>query len=141
MKKEIVKIDLEKKYNREIKGFGEIYEIMSVRNTQRKLRKKFGKGILFLVSNKSHKGRGLTLSEIQKLLQKKNYQILKSGFTDSFLISSNPRKKEDINPFVKSFLLVFLTQFFFWIVVQFEFLWESSKSSHMIYTLTKEKRR
>lgn len=134
---EIKKISLTEKYQREIFGLGEIYEIMSVEQLRKRLWKKYGNGILFLASNKQHNKRGVNLNELKKHLQEQNLEIIKAGYVDSPPWASAPLSestKKDYRKIIKIF-----AQIIFWFLIKVEFFWQRPLKSHMIYSMTKNK--
>ena len=134
---EIIKLNLENEYKPQIKGLGEIYEKTSVSYLQRRLIKKYQGGVLFLSSNKEHRGRGLTKEELEVYVKKQHYQILISGFIDSPPWISNPKKSS--SKAVNFGLLIFISKAIFWFLVRLEKLWEGKKHSHMVFCFVKNK--
>lgn len=133
---EIIQLDLHNEYKPKIRGLGEIYEEMSVTLLQKKLKEKFKEGILFLSSNKRHRGRGLTIKELELGIKQKGYRVLSSGYVDSPPWASNPSESTVNKNF--SLHLIFLAKMIFWFLIQLEFIWQGNKNSHMIYILVKK---
>ena len=131
----VKEINLKDIYVCDIKGFGEIYEMMSVRKLQKRLIRRFKDGYLFLVSNRDHSGFGYTHEELVQLVRNKNLEILDSGYIDSFILKSKPKRKGEINPLVKQRIFFILAKLFFYFLLKFEFLFRNKNTSHMIYVL------
>lgn len=127
---DICKINLKEKYQREIFGLGEVYEIISVNFLRKKLLRKFKSGVLYLASNKNH-----SLRELKDLIHKGEELVIKEGYVDSPPWSSRPRGQENKKSY--NWLIVFLAKIIFYFLVRFEFFWQNPKKSHMIYLLTK----
>lgn len=125
----IYKISLEEKYQPKIYGLGEIYEMVSVERERKRLKERFGSGILFLCPNRQHSGRGLTPEELITKVKKSGYQILESGFVDSPPWKSAPGKKKNWR------LPISWVEIIFKVLVILEFLWEGKKNSHLVYVL------
>lgn len=136
--KMITKLALEQKYQPKITGLGDIYEQISVERRRKILGQRFKKGTLFLVSNREHGGRGLSLEEAAEEALGEGYQILARGFVDSPPWPSKPRPKGTQSPFFKYPFLVFLSPFISRFLVAFEFFWQGPKRSHMVYVLGKK---
>lgn len=132
---DIYKINLEEKYQREIFGLGEIYEIISVNHLRKKLLKKFKEGALCLASNKNHSSRGYNFYELEKRLEE--WKILKKGYVDSPPWGSQPRNEENKQSY--NLFIVFLVKIIFNFLVRLEFLWQGPEKSHMIYCMVKNK--
>ncbi len=134
----IYKLSLEQKYRPKIYGLGEIYEQISVERKRKRLRERFGSGILFLCPNKNHSGQGLSPKELKKKVREQQYQVLASGFVDSPLWKSKPGQVGK-SPFLGYSLLVILAKLVFRILVIFEFIWQGQNTSHLIYVLGRKK--
>jgi hypothetical protein len=86
----IITQDVCTRYNCEILGFGEIFEIKSVERIRKRLLKKYKNGILYLSSNKDHSGRGFTREEIEQKVRDDGLEILESGYADAPPWKSDP---------------------------------------------------
>ena len=62
----IIKQDIQKRYECEILGFGEVFEIISVERIRKKLIRKHQDGVFYLSSNRDHSGRGFTKEEVER---------------------------------------------------------------------------
>ncbi len=131
---EIIQLNLQDRYEPEIIGLGEIYEKMSVFHLQKKLRKKYKDGVLFLSSNKDHRGKGFTLDELKFQIKSKGYQILYFGYVDSPPWASYKVKSDKKSPYLKSWIII-LAKLLFWFLIQIEFIWQGKRSSHMVVCL------
>ena len=133
--KEIETLALNKPYQIQIFGLGEVYEIMSVESLRKKLWQKYDSGWLYLATNKDHKGRGITLEDLEDYLRNQQSTIIKKGYVDSPPWSSRPlgeRREKEYNK-----IIVFLAQIIFFFLLRLEFLWQGKKKSHMIYCLVR----
>lgn len=133
---EIKSINLTEHYQREIFGLGEIYELASAEYLRKKLLKKYNTGQLFLASNKTHSGRGVTLEDLVNYLTNQRLNIRKKGYLDSPPWSSAPLGKEKKKDYNK--IIIYFVKLIFFILVRMEFLWRGEKRSHMVYVLIKE---
>ncbi len=134
---EIIQLNLQDKYEPEIIGLGEIYEKMSVFYLQKKLRRKYKDGVLFLSSNKDHREKGFTLEELKSQVKSQGYQILFFGYVDSPSWSSYKIKSDKKSPYLKP-VIISLAKIFFWFLIRLEFIWQEKNNSHMVYILTKQ---
>ena len=91
----IIKLELNEKYRCEILGVGEIFEIISLENRRKKLRKKYKIGTIYLFSNKDHSGRGVTKEEIEQALKDDGLKLIESGYADAPPWKSNPATEGD----------------------------------------------
>ncbi|MFZ5366486.1 MAG: hypothetical protein ACOZBZ_04345 [Patescibacteria group bacterium] len=127
------KLPLWQKYKPKIYGLGEVYEQISVERKKKRLKEKFGSGILFLCPNKKHSGRGLALEELQEKVRQQKYLILTSGFVDSPPWRSSPGKRKGLK------LPLFLAKIIFYGLSFLESFWEGEENSHIVYVLGRKK--
>lgn len=131
----IIENNIKERYVCDIRGFGEIYEMMSVRKLQIRLIRRFKDGCLFLSPNKDHSGFGYTCQELVQFVKNRNLAILDYGYTDSFIFKSKVKYKEKPNPLVNSKVLVLLSKFIFYFLLQLEPLVKNKNRSHKVYVL------
>lgn len=135
--KGILKIKVSNRYDCEIVGLGEIYEIISVEYRRNKLMKQYKRGFLYLSSNKDHSGRGFTKQEVEDEAKKDGLLVVESGYADSPPWSSNPAqehtKKLQI-PFMSSLAKIL---FNIWIPIMERF-YLKKKVAHCVYVFGKE---
>jgi len=136
--KYIYKMNLGDTYQPKVKGFGEIYEIESVKSLQKKLFRKYRGGSLFLSSNITHSGRGVSLKCLEKQVKSEKYRIIDSGYVDSPFWKSKPRDLNNKNPLVACPLAVFVSRMIAGFMINLEFIWKGEKRSHMVYVLGKK---
>lgn len=134
--REIKKLDLSKTYQTEVLGLGEIYEIMSIERLQKKLRKTFTAGELYLVSNYAHSKRGLTGQELISEMKKQNIIIWEKGFVDSPPWGSKPLPTSEKKSYKST--TIFFAKVIFSLLIPLEFFWRGSKKSHMLYCFSKK---
>lgn len=130
-------INLNERYSTSIKGFGEVYEVVSVENKRHILKKKYGNKTFFLSSNKKHSGRGLDLKTLSHQVIKKGYKLIDAGFVDSPLWKSGISVTGSNSAIVLSLISIF-AKIVFTLLVQLERFWESETRSHMIYVVGKK---
>jgi hypothetical protein len=130
-------IELSEKYQRDIFGLGEVYEIMSVERMRRRLLNKYGGGKIYLASNKNHGGKGITLKELEFFLKEAGIIPAEKGFIDSPPWPSSPLKADDKKSYGK--FIIATSKIIFWFLIRLESLWEGSKKSHMIYIFSQKK--
>jgi len=132
-------LDINEEYCVEILGLGEIYEIASVERLRKRLRKKYGGGILFLASNKDHSGRGLTLEELVEYVKSHGLKVIEAGYVDSPPWPS--RKKEVPRNVVEHAIILSLARRIFDVLSNFERLTSSRRRAHMVYCFSTSYRR
>lgn len=130
------KIDLEERYQRDIFGLGEIYEIRSVEKLKKRLFRKYHSGTLCLASNQQHGSRGISLDQLDSYLTSQNRAVLEKGFVDSPPWKSAPLEKEAKKHYNK--LIITLAKIVFYFLIKLEFLWNGKSRSHMVYCLIKK---
>lgn len=130
-------LDLNDRYDAEIFGLGEVYEIMSVERIRKGLQKKFQSGTLCLSPNKNHIQRGMTLDDLSSQLTDAGSTILARGYADSPPWQSKPRGKDNRRNY--SPIIVSISKLIFFFLVRMEFLVRGPKNSHMIYCFVKNK--
>jgi hypothetical protein len=121
-------------YTTDIRGYGELYEIQSVRRLQRHLKRLPPTPYfryLFTLPNKAHNGKfGLTLADLTTLVTRYyNASIITSGFIDTPPWRSYRQSEvKDIH-----FLKRWCASIIFFFMVHFEH--PSPSDSHMVYVV------
>ena len=113
------------------KGFGEIYEIMSVNNLLCELRRKYRHGTLLLSSNKDHVGRGLTLKELVKYVGEE--RVIELGYVDSPFWPSKPREENKRNKLLSASILTIVRILFRFLIFFERIKIDSKRRAHMVY--------
>jgi nucleoside-diphosphate-sugar epimerase len=132
-------LNLNNKYHVEIFGFGEIYEIVSVEMLMKKLKRKYGDGVLLLAQNKDHSGEGLTLEELIGYAKLRNLLIVKAGYVDSPPWFS--KRRESPRSIINFAPILFITRKIFYILSNLEKFTASKYKAHMIYVFLKAKKK
>jgi uncharacterized pyridoxal phosphate-containing UPF0001 family protein len=135
-------IPLNKPYTTDITGYGELYEIESVRKIQRIYCEKKYNGIslsslafLLCVSNREHNGKhGMYLESLLKYIGNE-YILIAHGFMDAPPWKSKPSNFHKHLGSIKTFC----ASTFFHLMVQFEN--PKPKNAHMIYAIVIPKKR
>jgi len=130
----IIKQDINTRYNCEILGFGEIFEIKSVERIRKRLAKKYKNGILYLSSNKDHSGRGFTREELERAIKDEGYELLESGYADAPPWKSDPLESGQKSPKMEIPILSKLGPLLFilWIPL-FEQFYRKRRKAHIAW--------
>lgn len=117
------------KYKTEIKGYGEIYEEVSIEFLRQRLRRKYKTGTLYLVPESDEKGREDLIIGLFKALA----SVHEMGSVDCPPWKSKPKREGKIPPLLLRWLarIVFLLFFV---------PYEARNKPHMLWILTAEER-
>ena len=132
----LIALGLDDEYNINITGFGDIYEVMSIKRLVRSLKRRYGGGTLYLASNSDHSGRGLNLDELEGSLRDKGISVSEKGYVDSPPWLSKPRSAGSRNTLVDNRLLVILAMAIFKLMLPSEPMRQGKDRSHMVYCFT-----
>lgn len=127
--RDFIELPLNNRYTTDIRGIGELYEIISVNKLRKRLLKTYSKGILFLLPRGSMSMKGL--SYFERKIEIGNRKIIEKGFVDCPPWRSNP--KEGDNDVVRHKFLKWLSIILIHFLINFEFLWR--KRGHIVYFL------
>jgi len=130
---EVAALDIRREYARKINGLGEIYEIMSVERLRKRLRRKYGRGILFLSPNKEHSGRGLKRNDLIKKLKRESYTVIESGFVDCPPWGSRVPEAYERSPFMSCSILLTVFKYALRAVLFLERWYTNGRRAHVIY--------
>ncbi|MDP8314633.1 MAG: hypothetical protein RAP70_06110 [Candidatus Celaenobacter antarcticus] len=130
----IIKQDVNQRYECEILGFGEIFEIKSVERIRKRLMKKYKDGVLYLSSNKDHSGKGFTREEVESAVRNDGLQLLESGYADAPPWKSDPLETGQKSSKMKIPILSKLAPLLFvmWIPV-FEQFYRKRRKAHVVW--------
>ncbi len=133
----LIDLDINDEYNIEITGFGDIYEVVSVRVLMKRLKKRHGGGLIYLCSNSEHGGRGMSLEGLEAFVRDKNGEVAEKGFVDVPPWRSRPRAKGTKNPLIRYETLNRIAGLVSLALVPLERFTRSKKRTHMVYCFFK----
>ena len=130
----IIKQDVHQKYDCEILGFGEIFEIKSVERIRKKLIRKHQDGVFYLSSNRDHSGRGFTKEEVENALLKDELELLESGYADAPPSKSDPLESGQKSSKMKNAAVSKMVPvlFYLWIPL-FEKYYRKRRKAHVVW--------
>ncbi len=134
----VIELPLDKKYECEIFGLGEIFEIVSIENLRKKLKKQYRVGVLFLHSNKDHSGRGLSLEELCEEAKKRDYTVVQSGFADAPPWKSSPASEVTDKKKIPFSVPISYFLFSIWIPLMERF-YRKKDIAHVVYCFGQKK--
>ncbi|KQC11925.1 MAG: hypothetical protein APR54_10375 [Candidatus Cloacimonas sp. SDB] len=131
----ILKLNLSEIYTCEIKGLGEVFEIVSIETLRKSLLTKYKHGVLFLASNSDHSGRGFTKEDLEAAIIKDKLQLTSSGYADAPPWKSNPKEEAD-KGLAYNKLIIRLAEILFklWIPA-FERFYRTRNKAHVTWAL------
>lgn len=129
----ILKLNLTDKYKCEIKGLGEVFEIVSVETLRKSLLAKYNHGFLFLASNRDHSGRGFSKEDLETEIIIDKLKLISSGYADAPPWRSNPKEQSEKGLAYSKFIICLAEILFkLWIPV-FERFYRTRKKAHVIW--------
>jgi len=129
----ILKQKASQEYTCEIKGLGEVFEIISIELLRKSLKTKYGTGMLYLSSNYGHSQRGFQKEDLEAEIIKDGLNLIRSGYADAPPWNSNPNEEEvkgiAVNPLMVSFSKLL---FYIWIPI-FERFYRTRTRAHVTW--------
>ncbi len=129
----LIDLNIDDEYNVKITGFGDIYEIVSVRMLMKRLKRQYGPGLIYLCSNSGHGGRGMSLEELEAFVSRINGDVAEKGFVDVPPWRSRPRAGGTKNPLIRYESLNHVARLASLLIVPFERFIRSKERAHMVY--------